>query len=374
MTARRPKSSRTAALVWRVVDFQNRFELPDDIRIGRQGPLTYAKLYVSANDEASATYLKQIDRLTRRPDGMELEGGWVRILRAVSNHGNIYRGYLLNDRHAPASETEIAADVLYCDGETAMRILSGLAEVGLIEQVEEPDWNARAEAAKPAKPRAKSSKKPAGTKTTQKTKSGRGKSGFQNVRENSGTFGKKASPSRIKSEVEDQSRETKEEKKSKRSQTEGKARATELKNRPSPTTTPSVFPAKNDGGAGPRSRGRQARSPSIPTAGHVLKLSRFRYDAAAWAFADGVLLASGYRESDKARRECERSHWAKAWTDAAAEFSPDVLAGLKRRIIQAAAGIHGRRVNYRNPESYLLRAFQNDLKDARRGHREKGVG
>jgi hypothetical protein len=106
----------------------------------------------------------------------------------------------------------------------------------------------------------------------------------------------------------------------------------------------------------------------------VVKLSRYRYDPAAWAFADGVLLASGYRAANGPERECERAHWAKAWHDAAAEFSPEVCERLKRRIIEAAAGIHGRRGDYRNPEAYLLRAFQNDCRDARRSHRATGSG
>ncbi|MDI9430106.1 MAG: hypothetical protein QM570_00110 [Planctomycetota bacterium] len=105
-----------------------------------------------------------------------------------------------------------------------------------------------------------------------------------------------------------------------------------------------------------------------------MKLPRDRYSASAWAFADGVLLASGYRCGDAAERACERSHWAAAWDDAAAEFGPDVLARLKTRIIEAAAGIHGRRGDYRNPESYLLRAWQNDVKDARRQRCARGAG
>jgi len=106
----------------------------------------------------------------------------------------------------------------------------------------------------------------------------------------------------------------------------------------------------------------------------VVKLSRYRYDPAAWAFADGVLLASGYRQSNGRERECERAHWAKAWTDATAELPAGVCDRLKRTIVEQAASIHSRRTDFENPEAYLMRSWHNNVRDAKRGRRAAGSG
>jgi hypothetical protein len=127
--------------VWHIFRFRERFELADDQRFCRKGPLLYARDFVSGTDDESVGYLQQLDALSRRPDGLALEGAWSRIRRAASRRSRAYRGYLLNERDQPASEAEIARTVLHCTARRAATILQALESVGFIERVRVPDWD-----------------------------------------------------------------------------------------------------------------------------------------------------------------------------------------------------------------------------------------
>lgn len=339
----------------------------EDERIATQGPVQYGQIPVTPRTEEAAVLRRQLEMLRWRPDGLELAGAWLFLVIDVLGHDWARRLFLLNLRHEPASDEDVAREILPSRPvDDVKRIMAALSEIGMIEEAQEPDWADREEE---GKRRTRTAKK----RATQTKKTGQKKA---TVRTRPDKSGQVQTPSRTKSEIEENRRGRKE----KRNRIEGEAglkatgRDTHQEDHPAPTATPSMSSAKSDDGAGPCSRGREARPTSIPTLGHVVKLSRYRYDPAAWAFADGVLLASGYRAANGADRECERAHWAKAWDDAAAEFSPEVCERLKRRIIEAAAGIHGRRGDYRNPEAYLLTAWQNDVKDARRQRCARGAG
>ncbi len=127
--------------VWHVFRFRERFELADDQRFCRKGPLIYARDYVTPADDESCAYLQQIESLRRRADGLELEGAWARIRAAASRRSRAYRGFLLNERLEPASSIEIGRTVLYVPPQRAEKILGALEAVGLIERVAVPDWD-----------------------------------------------------------------------------------------------------------------------------------------------------------------------------------------------------------------------------------------
>ncbi len=345
--------------VWRMV---HKTEPPEDVRIGRQGPLLYSQNPVTPATEDSALLLGKLDLLARRKNGLELEGAWVRLDRRAHRHTWAFRPYILNLMNQPATTQDIAREILFVTPAKAEQILKELEALGLIEQVTEPNWEQRG---KEGKQRTRTAKK----KATQSKQTGHKKTRVRTCPDKSGQV---RTPYIRESEIED-NRKGRKEKKNRR-EVNAREGGRQRKDHPSPATTPPMTPANPDAGAGPRSRGREARPTSISRLGNIVQLPRDRYSASAWAFADGVLLASGYRCGDAAERACERSHWAAAWDDAAAEFGPDVLARLKTRIIEAAAGIHGRRGDYRNPESYLLRAWQNDVKDARRQRCARGAG
>jgi hypothetical protein len=374
-----------------IADYAETFEIREDKKTVRKSPALYSKWYGGANDEPSACYMRRIDKLTRRPDGLLLEGGWGRFLRAAGNHERTFRGYLTNDESKAATLEEIAGQILFCEESVARDTTLGLLEVGLIRIVHEPDWaKRRAELdaqAKAAQGDEKEGKEKAETKGKTKRATGHKKSAFRKNPETSGNF-RKRSPNLIEDNLIEDNRNGRE---LKRNQIgiEGKSKGTASTQETDPTVDSPIPPAKSDAGAGPPWSGREACPASIPatgagppsrgrqacpTLGRVLKLSRYRYDPAAWAFADGVLLASGYRQSNGPDRECERSHWAKAWTDATAELPPAVLDRLKRAIVEQAATIHSRRADFENPEAYLMRSWHNNVRDAQRGRRAAGSG
>ena len=293
MTAQRAKSSQASGrLVWHVTDYRVRFELRDDVKIGRQSPLAYAKLHVRPNDMGAVTYLRQLGRLRQRDDGAELEGFWTRIIQFTSDADFAHRGYLVNDTLRPASIDEIARDVLLCDGKRAAVVLKVLCEIGLAEEVLEPDWKAReAEGeriADAAKNRSKTGKKPA----PKNAKSGRGKSVSRNVPECSGAAGNTLRPSRTKSETEEESRKKEEELNRKQIERNGEAKATERgaqgKDHPTPTATPpegSGEPRRWGGSAIKRSRspphvdtyaGPRGQAEPLPLRSGGLGLRRWR--------------------------------------------------------------------------------------------------
>ncbi len=129
---------QTARKVWHVRGYDKLVELPDDVRFRRWSPLLYCRDPVSANDDASAAYLQQINTLSHRQNGLELEGAWSRIRRAVSAQSKVYRGWLLSADHQPLSDAEIGRTVLFCQPRKASRILKALQEIGLLEHTRCP--------------------------------------------------------------------------------------------------------------------------------------------------------------------------------------------------------------------------------------------
>lgn len=129
---------RTARKVWHVFRFRERFELPDDLRFDRRRPLLYSRDFVSAGDDESASYLRQIDAMSRHQNGLELEGAWSRIRRAASARSLAFRGYLLTVDNRPASDAEIGRTILFAEPRRVARILKSLEQIGLLEQVRCP--------------------------------------------------------------------------------------------------------------------------------------------------------------------------------------------------------------------------------------------
>lgn len=166
------KSKRRSAKVWHVYRFTERFELADDQRFCRKGPLIFSKDYVSPADDESVAYLRQVDALTRHRNGLELEGAWVRVRRAASARSRAFRGYLLTAEDRPMSDAEIGRTILFCEPRRASRLLKSLADVGLIEHVICPTFDLSLNEPLRRKPRKKAPSGPQKAKS-QKKKSGR---------------------------------------------------------------------------------------------------------------------------------------------------------------------------------------------------------
>jgi hypothetical protein len=126
---------------------------------------------------------------------------------------------------------------------------------------------------------------------------------------------------------------------------------------------------------------------SVSNVGDIVKLSAFRYDAEAWQFADDVLVRSRYftiLDSERVRhgedvytsqQQNERAHWAKAWHKAKELFDSDSLAVLRSGILKRAKVLGSNRQSKKNPESYLMAAWNNLVRDQKRKiSRNRGVG
>jgi hypothetical protein len=354
--AKEPKAGE----ILHVVDNTELFRWRDDA--GRVSPPIFLKWPVGANDEMTVRHLHRRERVIRGQNGLLFWGGFDCIAVWANNRGLEYRGYVTNDRGRPATVKEIADYILFCSEEEAQRIIEALVGAGLLEWVPEPNWEEvhgrlALEAEKVSKEQKRS-----GRSTSWKN---RGKPG--NLRKDGHAYKERSKVI----ESEGIARDT--------VGIEGKkepgAKVQAKSNTPHPpAAAPSTSSASCDAGGGPPLSGRRTSPASISTVGQVLKLSQYRYNPIAWAFADGVLLASGYADCDKARRECERAHWARAWEDVASKFPPAACERLKQLIVEQAAALHDRRHEYGNPEAYLLRSWQNNVRDVKRAAHRTGSG
>ena len=137
----RPARTKTVLKVWRVFRFEERFELPDNVRFCRQKPLQYIREYVgSGQDDESIAYKQQLAILRSRPNRAELFLAFYEIRENAANRSRCYRGYLLDENFKPASEKKIGL-LLKLDYKAARRVLKELAEIGLIERVPVPEFD-----------------------------------------------------------------------------------------------------------------------------------------------------------------------------------------------------------------------------------------
>jgi hypothetical protein len=124
--------------VWRIFRFEARFELPDDVRFCRSGPLVYIRDYVgSGQDDESINYKRQIGACKASPNRHTLISVFSELREIAANHSRCYRGYLLDERYEPAGINKIAIWVGLKPAE-AEKIIKELEEIGLIEQVPMP--------------------------------------------------------------------------------------------------------------------------------------------------------------------------------------------------------------------------------------------
>ena len=134
-----------AKKVWHIFHFGERFELPEDMRVCRKGPLNFVKLFVvGANDNESHIFSEQWAMLERQDDTLVLEAVFVRLLKQAARRSRKYRGYILNEHYQPATTGQISRIVKLTVAETA-RVLKVFKKYNLIERVAMPDFDAVAD-------------------------------------------------------------------------------------------------------------------------------------------------------------------------------------------------------------------------------------
>lgn len=357
-------------MVWHVCRFRERFELPDDLRFCRKGPLVYCRDYVSPCDDESASYLREIDAVTRHRNALEIIGAWSLIRRAASARSRAFRGYLLTADNRPMSDAEIGRTILFVEPRRASRILKALAEAGLLEQVCCPIFDLSENEA-PQNKGAKSAGKPA--------KSPKRKTGRKNSvsREGSENLGRTRTPLRAKMKNELTTGKGKE----KEVNGNGKEQGGRNENTPLPSEPPRSTPK---GSGSPNANGpRRDCGPGI-----------VRLSAALPRAVDGLAHSYAIRADDFgaeifALLQCPMDRESLDGRRELGNFKAALLgaidAGLSPGQIEecigkakADAGRIGRnrRRHYTNggtPERYWRFLFGKHL-DARRGHRARGAG
>jgi len=336
--------TRKSDIGWHVFRFHERFELADDQRFCRKGPLIYSRDYVSAADDESATYLQQLDALSRRQNGLELEGAWSRIRRAASSRSRAYRGWLLTATNCPMSAADIGRTVLFCDPRRATRILKTLVEVGLVEQARCPTFDLSQNEAPTVKRRTKA------TKGNEKAKRGKPKSGGENTvsHKNSENLEDSRSPLRAKKQngkVSQQKRDTGIPEKVREAATpQG---AMKPRTTTSPTTTPGpkpVDPKEPEGGQASKPENSRRPAPSAkprPAAvpiGHCVKLHDYQADQFGLKVF-GILGLDKRHEAGSTEGKSEWKSFASWLTKSKACAPPTAWGDLEERGLRKARHI-----------------------------------
>ncbi len=140
--SQQPKAKKPKArLVWHVFHFGERFELAEDMRMCRKGPLQFVRLFVAgANDNESHISIEQWAMLDREENTLILEAAFIRILKHAARRSRKYRGYVLNEHYRPATTAQIAR-IVKLDVSATARAIKVLAKYNLIERVAMPDFD-----------------------------------------------------------------------------------------------------------------------------------------------------------------------------------------------------------------------------------------
>lgn len=394
------RGTRHANEVWHVFRFRERFELADDQRFCRKGPIIYARDYVTPADDESCAYLEQIATLRRERDGLELEGAWSRIRALASRRSRAYRGYLLNERFEPASTNELARTVLYVTPKRAEKILGTLEAIGLIERLPVPDWDLSLNDVPKKKTQSRSKKEA----KSSKTKSRRTTRKLERARETTSATERRRAPLRAKNESRIEKESEREinpnrvgedqvqvHEGQERSKGQSKAeQQSEARNHPnSPATAPRPDPADptpsdagqarvipfagacscSDNASAPESQpasvpsGRASstayRSPSRPASGchgrgdpvhvgEVVGAMAHRFDGEAQAFALGIFDTLGLSSvADGHEGRSELGAFASLWHKSCSGLSPPIREGIKAKAFQHARQVarNGKRCN-----------------------------
>jgi hypothetical protein len=185
---------RRTARAWHVLNFQERFELPEDMRKCRKGALLFLKYVVSPSDDESINLAEQLSSLrcmaTDEMPEILLEGCFWRLAKMAANRSRVYRGYLLDERYQPATACRIAM-WLGLNADLATAVMDGLEKAGLVERVPLPEFiddddgddpddptpaqNDTGETGKGSKKPGRRKTAPAGSKKAKKTNSGNGR-------------------------------------------------------------------------------------------------------------------------------------------------------------------------------------------------------
>jgi len=166
-------------LVWSIFRFSERYELPEDFKGLRWSPVLYTKDFVgSGRDDETISAIQQMNMLDELPQPQPplLRGVFGMLKASAANHSRCYRGYLLDERLAPASDKKIS-QLIHLDIAATRKALKTLAKVGLIKKVPLPEFDLTInDGPKTKEPTTKKPKKKTAAKKKTKKKSAKSSS------------------------------------------------------------------------------------------------------------------------------------------------------------------------------------------------------
>ena len=155
-TAKKRPTKRRVLKIWHIFHFAERFELPDDFRGCRQGPLKFTKDFVgSGSDDESISYQLQMAIVDQYDDNLLLCGVFSKLKNLAANRSRAFRGYLIDENKKPATTKRIG-QWLGLDEKRAAAALEKLRVARLIERIDMPKFDLTVNddpTADPAKPK-----------------------------------------------------------------------------------------------------------------------------------------------------------------------------------------------------------------------------
>ena len=365
--------------VWKIFRFEERFELPDDSRFCRKGPLLFTRDYVgSGADDESIGYAQQMNSLRLRPNRLQLKGAFHDLLGIAANRSRKYRGYLLDENLRPASLKKISL-WLGINERECKKIMGEIEEVGMIIQVEMPDFGNTNKGKKSRGGTRNIGESRACSRKLEKKHQYKGKdkgkdkskresgSRVNRKRNKSGNCNSKDNPNpkekgKIKQKPQHSSGKEPKPKPKPEPESAASPPTTPKGKKPNPNPNPNPMnPTKPDGGAGKN----QAVAGKLDA----------MYDQTGHQFALDVFRTLGIQPRADSNADSEVASWQAAWVRAlAAKLKPSDLSYLWDKTMASAKRLSSRVKRggkfRRNPQAVLMYEFNRRLLSLNKGVRD----
>ncbi len=134
-----PKNNNSGRIrkVWHITDFRELFELPDDLRKDRPGPLSYTKSFVTLTGFSKGheiAHFERMEELKSRAERHLLRSVFEDLKNWSGKKTIEHRGYLLTTAGQPATYDYLSAQ-LKVSVEELKQAMQILAEIGLIDRM-----------------------------------------------------------------------------------------------------------------------------------------------------------------------------------------------------------------------------------------------
>lgn len=137
-TTRKNQRKQKIVKVWRIFHFEQRYELPEDMKSKRKSGLDYTKRFVGVNGGDEAVGYQQQMGMMANGDGLEsctLEGLYGKLVNMAASLSRAKRGFLLDAADQPLTAGQIGR-LLKIQAPQMKKLIERFASVKLLERVE----------------------------------------------------------------------------------------------------------------------------------------------------------------------------------------------------------------------------------------------